>query len=270
MPPLYIVLIAIGCAAFVALAVWFVWFSNKKLTLSEYEELSDKAPEGGVKILHLSDLHGKSFGKDNAKLLEIAEKVKPDFIAFTGDIIHKYREKDIAVALAFVEKASRVAPFVYVSGNHEMRKTSFRALKVKLKAAGAVVLDNETAEQCGLSVTGLNAADCKNNKVYEIAPKTDKFKILLAHMPQFFVRYARAGYDLVLSGHAHGGQWRIPFTRVGIYAPGQGLFPKYCSGRHICGGTHMIISRGLGNSECPLRLFNRPEAVIITIKKGGA
>lgn len=270
MPPLYIALIAVGCAVFAALAVWFIWFSNNKIGLSEYEVSSEKAPEGGVKILHLSDLHGKSFGKDNGKLLKIVESARPDFIAFTGDIIHKYREKDLSAALSFVEKAARVAPFIFVSGNHEMRSTHFRGFKEKLIAAGAVVPDNETVEICGVSVTGLNAADCKNNEVFKIAPQTEKLKILLAHMPQYFVRYARAGYDLVLSGHAHGGQWRVPFTRVGVYAPGQGLFPKYCSGRHICGGTHMIISRGLGNSECPLRLFNRPEAIIVNIKKGGA
>jgi hypothetical protein len=88
---------------------------------------------------------------------------------------------------------------------------------------------------------------------------------LLAHKPEFLARYARAGYNLVLSGHAHGGQWRLPFTNIGVYSPGQGLFPKLTSGEHICGSTHMIISRGMGNSEFPLRIFNQPEIVVITL-----
>ena len=85
-------------------------------------------------------------------------------------------------------------------------------------------------------------------------------------MPHLMKNYADAGYGLVLSGHAHGGQWRIPFTGKGLYAPGQGTFPKLTQGRHISGKTTMIISRGLGNSEFPLRLFNRPEVVALTVK----
>ncbi len=86
-------------------------------------------------------------------------------------------------------------------------------------------------------------------------------------MPQFLDKYKDLGFDFILSGHAHGGQWRIPFTGVGLYAPGQGVFPKLTAGVHARGKTKMIISRGLGNSEFPLRLFNRPEMIVIDFKK---
>ena len=105
--------------------------------------------------------------------------------------------------------------------------------------------------------------------LYKIADDRQN-KILLAHMPQYIDNYAAAGYGLVLSGHAHGGQWQIPFLNRGIYAPGQGLFPKYTSGLHKKGDTVMIISRGLGNSEFPIRLFNRPELVLVEVLPDGS
>jgi hypothetical protein len=119
----------------------------------------------------------------------------------------------------------------------------------------------------GATFVGLNCAKLKGNKIFEVTPQNDDYKILLAHEPQFVYTYARADVDLVLCGHAHGGQWRLPFTDVGFYSPGQGLFPKLTSGLKTFGGTSMIISRGLGNSECPLRLFNRPEVVVVEIRR---
>ncbi|MDE7083060.1 MAG: metallophosphoesterase family protein [Clostridia bacterium] len=219
-----------------------------------------------MKIVHLSDLHGKSFGRKNARLIAKIVKEKPDFIVITGDIIHNYKSKGKAVALELVSSLCGVAPVLYVSGNHEMRNKGYRFFRKDLKEAGAVVLDNSPHTICGLTVVGLNCTALKNDVIHKITPKGDGVKILLAHMPQFIDRYAAAGYDFVFCGHAHGGQWRIPFTRQGLYAPGQGKFPKLTEGVHERGKTKMIISRGLGNSECPLRLFNRPEIVVVEIK----
>lgn len=126
------------------------------------------------------------------------------------------------------------------------------------------MLDDRSVEICGITVAGLNGASLRNDKIEKITPTVSP-KILLAHEPQFFEKYVGAGYDLTLCGHAHGGQWRIPFTGIGLYAPGQGAFPKYTAGVHEKDGKAMIISRGLGNSEFPLRLFNRPEIVVIEI-----
>ncbi len=258
--------ITLGCVAFIALIALFVWYSNNLITVTRYKIESGKAPEKGVKIVHLSDLHGKAFGKGNRRLLKKIAKQSPDFIAITGDIIHKYRPRDISVALNAVKELAKIAPVYYVSGNHEMRSTRYRSLKEQLKEAGATVLDNETVQVCGIMMAGVNCAKIKGGGYFSLCGE-DGFNLLLAHLPHYIDRYALAGYDLALTGHAHGGQWRIPFTKIGIYSPGQGLFPKYISGVHSCGNMRQVISRGLGNSECPLRLFNRPEIVVVNIVK---
>ena len=252
------------CAAAVALIVLFCIFSNSKLGVTRYELESDKV-EAPLRIVHLSDLHAKRFGKKNCRLVAAVEAQKPDVIAFTGDIIHLYRKPGEDAAIELVEQLARTAPFYYVSGNHEMRYKNYRGFSARLADAGAIVLENEYVMTHGVALVGLGCAHLKNNKIFEITPDFDTYKILLAHEPQYLRRYARAGYDLVLSGHAHGGQWRIPFTDQGVYAPGQGLLPELTSGEHILGSTHMIISRGLGNSEFPLRINNRPEVVVIDI-----
>lgn len=254
--------IALGVAGGALLICLFVWFNNNVLSVTRRKIKLDGAQ--GLKIVHISDLHGKRFSHRNSRLIKKVEAEKPDFIAITGDIIHKYTPRNKEVALEAVSSLKEIAPVLYVSGNHEMRNKGYGYFRKDLKEAGAEVLDDRAVEICGFTVVGLNCASLKNDKINKITPEASP-KILLAHEPQFFKKYAAAGYDLVLCGHAHGGQWRIPFTRVGIYAPGQGLFPKYTSGVHSFGKTKMSISRGLGNSECPLRLFNRPEIVVIEI-----
>lgn len=254
--------IILAAAAFAALTAVFVWFNNRCIKTTRYRVEIPDSPK--LKIVHLSDLHGKAFGRGNSKLVARVKAEAPDFIAFTGDIIHLYTPKNKEVALAAVSALKEIAPFIYVAGNHEMRNKGYRFLRRDLKEAGAEVLDDNTTLVSGITVVGLNGASLRNDKINKITPDVSP-KILLAHEPQFFEKYARAGYDLVLCGHAHGGQWRIPFTGVGLYAPGQGKFPKYTSGVHASGKTKMIISRGLGNSEFPLRLFNRPEIVVIEI-----
>ncbi len=245
------------------LLVWaFVFLNNSWLKTTRYS--FNMPVENRVKIVHLSDLHAKNFGRNNSRLVNKVAAEKPDFIAFTGDIIHRYRPKDKAVALALISTLSGIAPVLYVSGNHELRNKGYRFFRRDLIEAGAVVLDNCTCNICGLTVVGLGASSLKNDKIFEVTPKTEN-KILLAHMPQFLDKYAAAGYDLALCGHAHGGQIRIPFINKGLYAPGQGVFPKLTSGVIVKGNTRTVISRGLGNSEFPLRLFNRPEIVVINI-----
>lgn len=261
--------IALGICGGLALIALFIWFNNSCLKTTKYTVKISNLSQP-VRIVQLSDLHGKSFGRRNEKLVSRVKNQSPDFIVITGDIIHKYTEKNIRTALEAVSALSLVAPVLYVSGNHELRGLKYRLFKKQLIEAGARVLDDCTEDICGLTVTGLKCSSQKNGTVNRLAPnnspqKTHGANILLAHKPHFFDSYADLGFDLVLSGHAHGGQWRIPFTKVGIYAPGQGLFPKLTSGIHQNGGTKMIISRGLGNSECPLRLFNRPEIVIINL-----
>ena len=254
--------IALGAVAFVALCVLFVWLNNSCIKITRVNRKIEGAPK--LKIVHISDLHGKRFGKDGIRLIKKVAEQNPDFIAITGDIIHLYTPKNITVAIETVSALKEIAPVLYIAGNHEMRNKGYRNLRKNLIEAGAVVLDDRAEEVCGITVAGLNGASLRNDKIQKVTPQISP-KILLAHEPQFFEKYADAGYDLVLCGHAHGGQWRIPFTKKGLYAPGQGIFPKYTSGVHERGKTAMVISRGLGNSEFPLRLFNRPEIVVIQI-----
>ena len=247
----------------IALIALFIYLNNNLLSVSRYS--FDFKLNSPVKIVHLSDLHGKTFGAHNCRLVAKVAAEKPDIIAITGDIVHRYSPKNKRAALELVSTLAQVAPVLYVSGNHEMRNKGYRFFRKDLKEAGAIVLDDETSELCGVTIAGLNCASLKNGKIDEITPNSSP-KILLAHMPHYFETYRAAGYDLVLCGHAHGGQWRIPFTRIGLYAPGQGVFPKYVSGEYKKGDTSMIVSRGLGNSEFPVRLFNLPEICVITLQ----
>ena len=251
-----------GVAAALALIIVFLWLSNNLIKTTRY--VVPLGVEKPVKVVQVSDLHGKEFGAHNVKLISKIKALAPDVIAITGDVIHIYTENNKRVALETVSALSEIAPVLYISGNHEMRNKGYRFLRKHLMEAGATVLDNSQAEVCGVTFVGLNGASNKNDTVFKIATDTQN-KVLLAHMPHHFERYAKAGFGLVLCGHAHGGQWRIPFTKIGLYAPGQGAFPKYSEGLHQSGETRMIISRGLGNSEFPLRLFNRPELVEINI-----
>lgn len=255
--------ISLAVIAAVLLVVLFCLFSNNALQITRYKVGLSGVKEG-LKIVHLSDLHGKSFKRNNEYLLKKIAEEKPDIIAITGDIIHRYTPRDKDVALKLVSALSGIAPTLFVAGNHEMRNKGYRFFRRSLMSSGAVVLDDCSVDICGLTVTGLNGASLRNDKIFKIA-KGGESSVLLAHEPQFIDKYARAGYALVLCGHAHGGQWRIPFAKKGLYAPGQGLLPKYASGLHEKDGCKMIISRGLGNSRFPLRLFNRPEIVAIEL-----
>lgn len=267
MSPAEIVALIAGIALIVVLAVLFVWYSNNALTLTKYTVQSPKVPERGLKIVHLSDLHGKLFGRNGRRLFKLVAEQKPDIICFTGDIIHNYKGGGQEVAAYTVSRLIKIAPVYFIAGNHEMRNKHYRALKKSISDAGAIVLDNQVERVYGINIVGVNGAHLKNATPFRLADGLEGFRLLLAHEPQYIARYAMAGYDLVLSGHAHGGQWRIPFTSVGVYSPGQGLFPKYTEGLHTVGDLRMIISRGLGNSEFPLRIFNRPEVVVIDLKK---
>lgn len=258
-----IALTVLGSAVGILLIVLFLWLSNNLIKTTLYQ-----VPIGGieksVKVVHISDLHGKEFGSHSSKLISKVRSLAPDVIAITGDIIHRYTEKNKRVALEAVSALSQIAPVLYVSGNHEMRNKGYRFFRKSLMEAGATVLDNREIKVCGVTFVGLNGAHNKNDTLSKISGDAQN-KVLLAHLPHCYKNYAKAGYGLVLCGHAHGGQWRIPFTKQGIYAPGQGIFPKYTQGLHTFGNTKMIISRGLGNSEFPLRLFNRPEIVVINL-----
>lgn len=233
------------------------------------------AVEKGVRLLHLSDLHGAWFGREQEELGAIAKEQKPDLIVITGDLIDSTCDDKPAAAL--LEAMTAAAPVYCVTGNHEggemvFGSRSYANMLRKIEECGAHLLRGETVELGGgITLTGADDMLFMLGRDYgeyieSIGARAGgTYRILLAHRPEMVHHYARAGFDLTLSGHAHGGQIRLPFTD-GLYAPGQGLFPKYTSGLYeYRGGMKMIVSRGLGNTVPIPRLFNPPEAAVIDI-----
>ena len=280
MPKKIKIWLAISAAVLVALLVWGAWESTA-LVLTRYTVQCQELPEtfDGFRIAQVSDLHNTEFGKDNEKLLAMLREAQPDIIAITGDLIDS-RRTNVSIALAFAEQTMEIAPCYYVAGNHESRlQEEYALLKTGLLELGVVVLENEKVEihRDGEDITLLGVLDPSFETDYWQFFPTDVmeknvgalaqesgFTILLSHRPEFMDLYARHRINLVLSGHAHGGQFRLPLIG-GIYAPGQGLFPQYDAGIFEESGTQMIVSRGIGNSVIPLRFNNRPEVVLITL-----
>lgn len=274
------VIVLITAAVLVpALLIWLLW-ANSSPAATQVTVASGALPGAfeGFKIAHVSDLHNAVFGRKNEKLLSLIRAAEPDIIAITGDLIDS-RHTDIDSALAFVEAAAEIAPVYYVTGNHESR-LDFDAIEPRLIAAGARVLRNEAEyiEHGGERIrlagiddpsfirTGGTAEERAAAELEQLGDGGGTFTVLLAHRPELVEVYAEYGAGLVLSGHAHGGQVRLPLLG-GLYAPGQGLLPEYDSGLYSLGETQMVVSRGLGNSVAPLRVNNRPELVIVTLSR---
>ncbi len=261
-------------AAITAVLAVFCFWQNNMLTVSEYSYKTDKieAELDGFKIVQISDLHNKSFGKKQKRLMEKIKKLSPDIIVITGDIADS-NHTDIPKALEFVEESVKIAETYYITGNHEywLDDGEFAEIIDGIEEAGAVYLSDETVNVTkngkSFALTGVDDLSLVNFS--DRCPKLDgsKLNVILAHEPQYIEAYSVHGnVDLVLSGHAHGGQFALPFIG-GIVAPDQGFFPEYTEGLHKMGDTSMIISRGLGNSVIPLRLLNYPEIVCVTIEK---
>ncbi len=278
-----IVGLSIVAAVLLALVIWTAW-GNTALELNEYIVISEKLPTAfdGYRIAHISDLHNAEMGEDNEKLLEMLENAEPDIIAITGDMIDS-RNTDIQIALRFAEKAVNIAPCYYVTGNHEARISGYDELKNGLVELGVAVLEDERAELevSGevIAVIGVNdpsfqtdylfgdAETVIESKLQELICQEDAYTVLLSHRPELFEAYVGSNIDLVLSGHAHGGQFRLPIIG-GVVAPNQGLFPKYDGGLYTEADTNMIVSRGIGNSIIPFRFNNRPEVILIELRQG--
>lgn len=256
---------------------------NKNLKLNTITVKSEKLPEGfeGFRIAHISDLHNATFGKDNERLINMISSSQPDIIAITGDIVDCHRT-DTQVALDFVKKAVEIAPCYYVAGNHEARvPADFEILLAGFEEAGVIVLRNETATHIkgedSICIMGVDDPDFTimsysidqsviiDSALKELTSQTEEsFTLLLSHRPEMFKVYKDNNIDLVLSGHAHGGQFRLPFIG-GLYAPHQGLLPEYDSGLYTEDNTNLVVSRGVGNSLFPLRLFNPPEVILVEL-----
>lgn len=240
---------------------------NNLLENTAYSVLSPRLQEP-VKLVHLSDLHGKEFGENNKRLLDAVGNAKPDMICFTGDLIDK-RRKQLQPGIELMEKLPEIAPVYYIPGNHEPTSGRSKELFSALRQNGVHVLlgqqKNVTIAGNKIAILGLYEKEMTEEAVEAALGQLtgfSGFRMVLCHFPQNIKQYRKYSFDLMLSGHAHGGQWRVPGIG-GLYAPGQGLLPRYTAGCCIEGEGSLIISRGLGNSLFPFRLGNRPEVIIV-------
>ena len=249
------------------LAVSFVTaMQDSKVETTCYEYQSDLigGDFDGYKIVQISDFH-RSKLSDKA-IAAVAEE-KPNLIVITGDLIDS-GDTDLTTALTFTEQLTKIAPVYFVTGNHEAGSTLFDTLTEKLTALGVTELRNETVtinsgNGC-FALTGISDPLFLSGLDY-VTPVKGQLNILLSHRPELFESYVDKGYQLVLTGHAHGGQIRVPGIG-GLVAPDQGLFPTYDAGLYTEGNTTMVVNRGIGNSILPLRINNPPEIVSVTLK----
>lgn len=244
------------------------------MVVSSYGIKNSKIPKSfrGFTIVHISDLHNRAFGKGQEALIkEIAEQ-RPQMIAITGDLIDS-RRTNLSKAMDLIHGAVEIAPVYYVTGNHELRvEKAYGQLKGEMEEVGVRICDNRiltirNEQQDVINLVGLHAACLKNDTLGELMTQVNhqNFTILLAHQPESIAHYSQYPVDLVLAGHVHGGQIRLPFVG-GLYAPNQGIFPKYKEGVYTMNQTQMVVSRGLGNSLFPFRVFNPPEVVKVILE----
>lgn len=265
----------------ISAAAWVI-YGNTAIEKTLYTVSDEELPEefSDFTITQISDLHNALFGKNNKRLIEKIISTSPDIIVITGDIIDQNRT-DTDISLDFVKQAVKIAPTYYVTGNHEAIADGFDIFIEEAKKAGMVYLENDTVtltkDGAEINLTGVddpflltsyiseNMEESLKTTLSFLLPR-DGYNILLAHRPNYFDIYSSFDADLIISGHVHGGQFRLPFIG-GLYAPDQGFNPEYDAGSYTDGKAQMIISRGLGNSRFPVRLNNTPEIVVITLKK---
>jgi len=295
--PKRLLLLFLKIVLLMTLLWWFFYRENNTLELSVDEVHLQELPAtlDGLRIIHLSDLHSKWFGPDQHNLVAMIEKQKPHAVVITGDEVD-VRSKDEQPVLTLIRRISPIAPVLHVAGNHETQLPDREGYLERVRQAGAQVLESDSVivPLKGGEVVFVGLADRGQRLVRQEAleveakkafagVKPGSFVVLLAHRPELFPHYALLPVNLIFSGHAHGGQIRLPWIG-GLYAPGQGLFPRFDSGvyRNKAAGNDaagpapepgpmsgpiMIISRGLGNSVFPQRLFNRPDVRLVILKK---
>lgn len=244
------------------------------LNITEYVVASGKI-EAELKMVLLTDLHSCSYGEAQNQLIEAIDSQKPDIILMAGDIADDALPDDKTKEL--LAGIADKYPCYYVAGNHEFRNNRVEERKEMFRSYGVHVLEGtwKTVVLQGqtISIRGVDDPDVGKtnfeNQLTAVAESIEKgqYTILLSHRPELFMDYAKYDFDLVVSGHAHGGQWALPLILPnGLFSPQQGLFPRYTRGVHTNNGTAMVVSRGLAKESTIVpRFFNRPEVVVITL-----
>ncbi len=263
--------VILGGAAFLRWQMWGVEVTHTQVAVSGL-------PQGfvGMRMVHLSDLHGHVYGENHQDLLRRVAEQKPELIALTGDVIDQASQRGILPALA--QGLSAIAPTYFVTGNHEWAVGDVGRTKGILEENGVTVLSNQYTllERNGDQVV-LAGVDDPNGyadqktpgELYQeiAAAHPGLCTILLAHRNNLFDQYAACGYDLILAGHAHGGIVRLPFTD-GMFGPGRQMFPTWTAGVYTLGESTLFATRGLGNNTTPIpgfRLFNQPEIAVLEL-----
>ncbi|WP_161520451.1 metallophosphoesterase [Bacillus cereus] len=259
----------------------FLYLQNNLISITEVKITSSKIPSSfkGYKILQISDLHNKKFGDNQDVLIQKMKSIDPDIIAITGDLIDS-KSYDAEVSMQLIREMVKKYPVYFVTGNHEQWSGKYNSLEKELKKYSVNVLRNEhvgirKGEQ-EINLLGIDDPEFGTGnrdegniiideiKKAKIEMQPDRYNVLLSHRPEFIKEYTNERLDLVLSGHAHGGQVRLPFIG-GLVAPNQGVLPKYTAGLYVEQNTSMVVSRGLGNSIIPQRILNRPEIVVVQL-----
>ena len=275
--------------ALLALFALYLWWGNSSIETDEAVFASGALPAGfdGCRIVQLSDLHGKYFGRDNERLYDAVSAAQPEYIFLTGDLVDRRTQEPAVYAAEVGAALTAIAPTYYVTGNHEWGHGTavVEDIKRTLRENGVTVLSNEFTELTRNGDTIVLAGiDDPNGYADQKTPRAlarevyaaygDPFWLLLAHRNNNFNGYyCRLGADLTFSGHAHGGIWRPPFTD-GVIDTTFTLFPSFTSGFYHCTdedceGAEVFVHRGLGNSPRVIpRILNRPQVAVITLERG--
>lgn len=261
---------------------------TNRFVIVEREIYSSKIKED-YSFVVLSDLHNKSYGTKNEKLIKAVQKLKPDSVMVAGDMLTGKKGDDYENAIALIKGLAWQYPIIYGNGNHEYRLkmnpefygSMYQDYFGKLMKSGVAPLINKQIclPEKNISIYGseIDRRYFKKFKIQQMGdsyldellgkPNEEMFQILIAHNPDFFPEYANWGADLVLSGHIHGGVVKLPFLG-GVISPTFHFFPKYDGGLYEIGKSKMILSRGLGTHTIPVRMFNPGEVIMVKLKPG--
>ena len=227
-----------------------------------------------VRLAVLADLHSCAYGEEQEELLQAVAAAEPDGVLLVGDIVDDVLPEENAFLV--LEALAREYPCAYVTGNHEYWSGRVDGICGEIAALGIAVLrgDQTTWTLRGQEITLYGVDDAESGILEEqlaaFAPERGELSLLLAHRPEEIQRYAACGFSVVVSGHAHGGQWRLPGLINGLYAPNQGWFPAYAGGLYQVGDTAFVVSRGLARESTRVpRIFNPPELVILELVPEG-
>ncbi len=266
-------------AAVGLIAAGFWQYENNIIAAEPFSVPSERLPAAfdGLRIAVVSDLHGKTFGPGNETLLDAVEAAESDLIAITGDLADETCSAEQVTAMVDTAAAlDTIAPAYYISGNHEWVMDGTWDFYQRLEEGGVRVLHNEyeVLERDGQQIV-LAGVDDPNGPWDQKTPETlleeiraahgDVYTVLLAHRNEDLPRWAALGVDVVLCGHAHGGVIRLPFVG-GLLGTDRQLFPEFTAGLFTENCTSMVVSRGLGNSGVPFRLFNRPHIPVVSLE----